>query len=329
VEGVGLIEFLELAESRQSGPTELGPLLDLFAQICHEVERGHRTGRIHGSLGAQSIEIDGHGRPRVLGWAAPGSGGDVRDDVRSLGVLLYEMLTGQRPEPENPEAPGVWYRRAGHRDHVGGAPYPADEALDRIVLIAIDPDPDCRWQWAGQLREQIEAYLARPARAGRWRRPARILASLAAVLIVGMGVGLGLLGSRLVDARRELTDLRTSRRIALAESARAEQRWQASEEASNEQARQTEQSRARAQDLESDLARAHEEIRLVRAQADRATALLDDLRHEQQRRAEASAHGADLAWAVARSLLIDAPRSVSRAAPEVPEPTVASAESDD
>ena len=171
--------------------------LRLFLKICDAVNAAHVRGIIHRDLKPSNIRVDPDGEPQVmdfglaklatpdatdealpsvttlsgqfvgsLPWASPeqaeGAPGkiDIRTDVYSLGVILYQMLTGRFPydvtgslrdvltniidaEPVKPRT----VRRQMHDD------------VETIVLQCLDKDRDGRYQSAGELARDIRRYL--------------------------------------------------------------------------------------------------------------------------------------------------------------------------
>lgn len=133
--------------------------------------------------------------PGTIGYMSPeqarGEAVDARTDLWSLGVVLYEMMTGFRPF-DGPTAPIVFDAL------LNKAPQPVRErnpkvpaALERIIGKLLEKDRASRYSSAAALRADLERLQAEssPAAAGRRRNP-RLrygIAALAALLLAAGG----------------------------------------------------------------------------------------------------------------------------------------------
>ena len=89
---------------------------------------------------------------------------DPRTDIFSLGVVLYQCLTGQKPFVGE-SAGEVFARiREGKYKKVRRVAPRVPKALERVVVRALKVKPNARYFDAAQLRRELELYLAREVR---------------------------------------------------------------------------------------------------------------------------------------------------------------------
>ncbi|MEM9379430.1 MAG: protein kinase [Planctomycetota bacterium] len=171
-----VLEYVEGATLREllsQGRLSAREALDLAPQICDALQAAHDVGVVHRDVKPENILVDATGRVRIADFglaklrsAEPTALGitrtdqvfgtahymapeqmrasgqvDHRADLFSLGVVLYEMLTGELP--------------------VGRFAPPSATAaeaarLDPVVLKALENDPEARYQAARELQRDVE-----------------------------------------------------------------------------------------------------------------------------------------------------------------------------
>ena len=86
---------------------------------------------------------------------------DPRADLYAVGVMLWEAVTGRRRWPTGLSQPALFTRLASgeppENPNAAGQGYPPE--IDGIILKALAPKPDDRFQTAGELREALEGVL--------------------------------------------------------------------------------------------------------------------------------------------------------------------------
>ena len=183
--------------------------LRLFMTICNALNYAHQRGVIHRDLKPGNIRVDENGKPHVLDFGlaklADGESADqaslqtltgefmgtlsyaspeqtqgdprqidIRSDVYSLGVILYEMLTDHLPyviggamaealraiAVENPAPPSIWHKRDQAEGKVRSrSACKINKELETIILKALTKEKDRRYQTADRLKADISHYL--------------------------------------------------------------------------------------------------------------------------------------------------------------------------
>jgi serine/threonine protein kinase len=168
----------------REGPLDLGKALDFSCQICNAVDHAHRAGILHRDLRPGNmlvsesgmVKVTDFGTSRFLEIAAHGTtvigsppymapeqfhGKAVfASDVYSVGVTMYQMMTGSLPY--DTPAPADLARLA--RGELVTAPRLKNpkipKAINDIVLRALAPDPTTRYQRAADVLNDLLAARA-------------------------------------------------------------------------------------------------------------------------------------------------------------------------
>lgn len=149
--------------------------LEIIAQVCEALQYAHGQGVIHRDIKPANVLINTEGRAKLadFGLARPTSEetasltrsnvvmgtpdymapeqmagtADHRADLYALGVMLYEMLTGQTPR-------GAW-APPSQRVQV-------DVRLDQVVVRALQQDPAMRYQQASEIKTDVDVIRTTP-----------------------------------------------------------------------------------------------------------------------------------------------------------------------
>jgi serine/threonine protein kinase len=178
------VDGLTLRQLEQAGRLSPGEALQIVPQICDALQYAHDQGIVHRDIKPENILIDKKGRVKIADFGiAKIIGGDAgspamsatrhalgtphymapeqveqpqtvdhRADIFSLGVVFYEMLTGQLPLGR--------FAPPSRKVEI-------DVRLDEVVLRALEQEPGLRYQQAGEVKTQIDTISSTPGQAGK------------------------------------------------------------------------------------------------------------------------------------------------------------------
>lgn len=177
-----LMEFVEGLNLRQllrSGRIKPEEALSIVPKICEALQFAHEHGIVHRDIKPENILLDKHGRVKIADFGIAKLVGsdpahtltehqhtigtphymapeqvehpetvDHRADIYSLGVVFYEMLTGELPLGK--------FERPSSKVQL-------DVRLDEVVLRTLEKEPERRYQQAGAVKTDVETIAASPA----------------------------------------------------------------------------------------------------------------------------------------------------------------------
>jgi len=156
--------------------------ISAITQVCDGLIEAHKLGVVHRDLKPQNIMIDQDGNARIMDFGiarslegkgltgmgvmigtpeymspeqVEGKEIDQRSDIYSLGVILFEMVTGQTPfQGDTPFTIGVKHKSEAPPHPKKLNPEISDD-LSQIILKCLEKEKENRYQSAGELRSDL------------------------------------------------------------------------------------------------------------------------------------------------------------------------------
>ncbi|MBP0974504.1 MAG: serine/threonine protein kinase, partial [Oscillospiraceae bacterium] len=184
IDGITLNEYME-----QQGQLGWKDAAHFILQILRALQHAHSKGIVHRDIKPQNIMMLRDGTIKVMDFGiakfaredgktgtdqaigtvhyispeqARGGVTDAKSDIYSVGVMLYEMLTGKKPfDTDNPVSIAVMHMQAK-------VPLPStirpdiQIGLEEIILKAMEKDPADRYQSARDMMDDLQTFKEDP-----------------------------------------------------------------------------------------------------------------------------------------------------------------------
>jgi serine/threonine protein kinase len=190
---------------RRAAPLNTTRALSIAKQICEGLAEAHSLGVIHRDLKPSNIMIDREGNTRIMDFGialsmvasglteegviigtpeymppeqAEARDVDQRSDIYSLGIILYEMVTGQVPfSGDTPLSVAMKQKTEIPKDPKIINPQ-ISEDFKRIICKCLEKEKEDRWQNVEELLDELQKIEGLPSEEARkiaWKTSIAVL----------------------------------------------------------------------------------------------------------------------------------------------------------
>lgn len=185
IDGITLTEYIE-----KEGVLKWKDVVHFTMQILKALQHAHDRGIVHRDIKPQNVMLLSNGTIKVMDFGiarfnretdktvsekaigsvhyispeqAKGDVTDERSDIYSVGVMMYEMLTGKKPfDGDNPVSIALLHMQSTPKkmSDINNA---IPEGLEEITEKAMQKEPSKRYQTAGEMIRDIEEFKQNPS----------------------------------------------------------------------------------------------------------------------------------------------------------------------